>query len=354
MALALEFDSFLEKIKSASILIATYKTEWEDQVKEATIELAAARQSPTQFSYYNGTLGPVNPYTTKVSFEWQETLGKGTYGEVTKVRETSTGTLYAQKVIHIADPSSKARIEKDVLNEVSIMQKLRHHHIASVQFHVSEAEKYSIIMLPVADCDLRDFLGWCHKERFPKTETTHLTSWFGCLISALAFAHSKNVKHEDIKPSNILIKDHQPFLADFGCAKDFSGQESSTSLDTLTFGTPVYWAPEPQPRGRSADVFSLGCVFSEMLTVRQKRSLQEFQEFRYVSNRDNAYAFKENLEKVLKWLNDTIPPGDSVATLLEEQTRKMLEPDRSKRIGAKDIKRCLRQEGDAVFCSTCF
>ena len=335
-------------------MIAAHKEEWEERVKEATTELAAVRQSPTQLSYYNSTLGPLNPYTTRASFEWQETLGKGTYGEVTKVRETSTGTLYAQKAIHVADPSLKARIEKDVLNEVSIMQKLRHHHIASVQFHVFEAEKYSIIMLPIAECDLRHFLRWCTDEHFPRTEATHLTSWFGCLIGALAFAHSKNVKHEDIKPNNILIKDHQPFLADFGCAKDFSGLESSTSLDTLTFGTPVYWAPEPQPRGRSADIFSLGCVFSEMLTVRQKRSLEDFQAFRYVQHRDNAYAFKENLEKVIIWLNDMIPPKDSVGILLKEQTCLMLEPDRFKRKEAKTIKRNLRLEGDAVFCSTCF
>ncbi|KAL9098948.1 MAG: hypothetical protein Q9163_005484 [Psora crenata] len=103
---SLEFDSFLEKTKAASQLIAAHKMEWEGHVNEAAMELAAARQSPTQFSYYNTTLGPLNPYTTRASFEWQETLGKGTYGEVTKVRETSTGTFYAQKLIHVADPSS--------------------------------------------------------------------------------------------------------------------------------------------------------------------------------------------------------------------------------------------------------
>ncbi|KAF2115017.1 kinase-like domain-containing protein [Lophiotrema nucula] len=349
-----EFESFLEHIKSASHTIATHKEEWEDLVKQAAEQLAAARQSPTQYSYYNGTMGPLNPYTTRASFEWQETLGQGTYGQVSKVRETSTGTLYAQKVIRVADPRSKSRIEKEVINEVSIMQKLRHHHIASVQFHVFEADTYSIIMLPVAECDLRLFLRRCVDAQFPRTELTHLTSWFGCLVGALAFAHSKHIKHEDIKPSNILIKNHQPYLADFGCAKDFSGLDSSTSLDTLTFGTPVYWAPESQPRGRSADVFSLGCVFSEMLTVRHKRTLEDFQAYRYVHHRDNAYSFKESLDKVIDWLEDIVPETDPVGTLLKEQTFKMLERYPSRRKEAKDIKRLLRVEGDTVFCSTCF
>jgi serine/threonine protein kinase len=108
------------------------------------------------------------------------------------------------------------------------MQKLRHHHIASVQFHVFEHDTYSIIMLPVAECDLHHFLRRCIDAKFPRTELAHLTPWFGCLVGALAFAHSKHIKHEDIKPSNVLIKDHQPYLTDFGCAKDFSGLDSST------------------------------------------------------------------------------------------------------------------------------
>ncbi|KAI9663838.1 MAG: hypothetical protein M1821_007328 [Bathelium mastoideum] len=349
-----EFESFLEHVASASQTISSLKEEWEELVNEENEKLAAARQAPTQYSYYNGTLGPINPYTTTASFEWQEALGKGTYGEVSKVRETSTGTLYAQKVIRISDPKSKSRIEKEVLNEVSIMQKLHHHHIASVQFHVFEIDKYSLIMLPVAEYDLRHFLRKCIDARFPRTELTHLTTWFGCLIGALAFAHSKHIKHEDIKPSNILIKDHQPYLADFGCAKDFSGLDNSTSLDTLTFGTPVYWAPESQPRGRSADVFSLGCVFSEMLTVRHKKSLEDFQSFRYIKHRDNAYAFRENLERVIDWLDNIVSQSDPTGTLLKEQTFKMLERYPTGRREAKDIKRALRVEGDSVFCSTCF
>lgn len=329
------------------------KEEWEQLVKQAAFDQAAARKTNTQVSYYNTTVGPFNPYTTSVSFEWQDTLGQGTYGQVHKVRETSTGTFYAQKVIRVTDPRSKSHVEKAVLNEVSIMQKLRHHHIASVQFHVFDGDTYSLIMLPVAECDLRRFLRQCVESQFPRTELMHLTSWFGCLVGALEFAHSKQIKHEDIKPSNILIKDHLPYLADFGCAKDFSGLDSSTSLDTLTFGTPVYWAPESQPRGRSADVFSLGCVFSEMLTVRHKRTLEEFQAFRYAQHRDNAYAFRESLDKVHDWIEDIVPANDSVGTLLKEQTFQMLQRTVDRRREAKDIKRGLRMEGDIVFCTSC-
>lgn len=334
-------------------MIAALKDEWEQLVKQAAMDQAAARRVATNQSYYNTTVGPYNPYMTNVSFEWQETLGNGSYGQVHKVRETSTGTCYAQKVIRVFDPNTKARVEKEVLNEVAIMQKLRHHHIASVQFHHFDGDNCSLFMLPVAECDLRTFLRRCADNQFPRADITHITSWFGCLVNALAFAHSKHIKHEDIKPSNILIKDHQPYLADFGCAKDFSGLESSTSMDTLTFGTPVYWAPESQPRGRSADVFSLGCVFSEMLTIRHKRRLEAYQEYRYLQHRDNAYAFRENLDKVLDWLDEIVPQRDEVGDLLKECTSRMLERNVHRRKEARDIKRILRGKSDFVFCTTC-
>ncbi|KAF2221663.1 kinase-like domain-containing protein [Elsinoe ampelina] len=350
-----DFEAFVAQTDSATQAIAHLKQEWEQLVKQAAFDQAAARTNVyTEASYYNTTAGPYNPFETSVKFEWQETLGKGTYGEVHKVRETSTGTFYAHKVIRVSDPRSRPTVEQQVLNEVTIMQKLRHHHIASVQFHVFEGDTYGLFMLPVAECDLRQFLRSCADDGFPRTQLMHLTTWFGCLVGAMDFAHSKQIKHEDVKPSNILIKDHQPYLADFGCAKDFSGLESSTSLDTMTFGTPVYWPPEGQPRGRAADIFSLGCVFSEMLTVRHKRSLEDYQSYRRVAHRENAYAFRENLDKVHDWLDDLIPDRDSVSTLLKDQTFRMLQRTAERRPDAKNIKRRLRIEGEIVFCTSCY
>jgi serine/threonine protein kinase len=352
-----ELDIFLERTHDAHQIIGQAKAEWEELVNQAKQELERAnRRVPSQLSVAMGTLGPMNPFTPRPSFEYLESLGRGTYGEVSKVRETSTGTLYAQKVIRITDPRSRARVEAEVASEVSIMQRLRHLHIASVQFHVREENEFSIIMLPVAECDLHWFLMRCTETRYPKHSLVFLTSWFGCLVSALAFAHAQQVKHEDIKPTNILIKDHQPYLSDFGCAKDFSHLDSSTSMATLTFGTPVYWPPEPPPnRGRKADVFSLGCVFTEMYTVRQHRSLDDYRAARYVSNHENGYAFRENLSGVAQWLSELLDSDDDeVGQLLVGQIIHMIEPDYDKRKSARDIKRGLRGEGDTVFCSICF
>jgi serine/threonine protein kinase len=286
-----------------------------------------------------------------VTFEWLETLGHGTYGQVSKVRESSTGTIYAQKTIRVTDPRLAAVFERQVQNEVQIMQELRHHHIASVQFYVRDPDAFSMIMLPVADYDLQTFLQHiCINAGFPTTELTRLTSWFGCLVSALAFVHANKIKHEDIKPRNILIKDSQPYLADFGCAQDFSEWESSVSPDNLVHGTPVYWAPEDPPRRRAADVFSLGCVFSEMLTVRQNKTLEDYRTYRR-RNSNNPNAFSGNLVRVYEWLEQLKEPHDRTGDILIEQILLMLDRDPRRRAEARYVKRALP---DAVFCYTCW
>ncbi len=111
------------------------------------------------------------------------------------------------------------------------------------------------------------------------------------LASALRALHEKGVIHRDLKPDNILIvKDPEASggerakLLDFGIAKFLSepGQlgESpfpgvpayvKTALGAL-LGTPMYMGPE-QWRGKGnvdcrTDIYSLGCIFFELLTGR--------------------------------------------------------------------------------------
>lgn len=232
-----------------------------------------------------------NPYNRDTRFEHIRDLGRGSYGVVDEVREPTTGAVYARKSIPRRIPGQDSQhIEDRVKNECQIMcKRLRHNHIASVNIYFRDESFWSMIMLPVADCDLRVFLDEkCVAANFPYDAIRMLDPWFGCLISALAYAHTEMVKHEDIKPNNILISGKKIYLTDFGTAKDFSELEASTVSDYLQAGTPVYWAPEPRPWGRPADIFALGCVFSEMLTVRQKKSLDEYRRFRYA--RDEGFS----------------------------------------------------------------
>jgi len=208
-------------------------------------------------------------------------------------------------------------------------------------------------MLPVADSDLLCYLERCANKDYPVSSVKRIYSWFGCLLDAIAYAHKLNIKHRDIKPSNILIKDSQPYLADFGVAKDFTIQDMSASGDYFVKGTPVYRAPETRPdnqRGRPADIFALGCVFSEMLTVSKRKSLDEFRHWRQTSeNNSGVFAFRANLPKVREWLVKLEP--DFLSALLVEQTLSMLHEDPEERPTAQDSVHYLKRER-ALFCAS--
>ncbi len=93
------------------------------------------------------------------------------------------------------------------------------------------------------------------------------------IADALDYAHRHDVVHRDIKPENILLHEGHAVVADFGIGKAVvaaAGTEASTLTQVgITVGTPAYMSPE-QAAGESvdgrSDLFSLGCVFYEMLT----------------------------------------------------------------------------------------
>lgn len=86
------------------------------------------------------------------------------------------------------------------------------------------------------------------------------------MLDTVAFLHSKNVLHLDIKSNNVMIQnDGRLKLIDLGIASRLS--EASTS--TRGFGTPAYMPPEQAEKGRCGkytDVFALGIMLFEMLT----------------------------------------------------------------------------------------
>jgi serine/threonine protein kinase len=57
-------------------------------------------------------------------------------------------------------------------------------------------------------------------------------------------------------------------ITDFGTARDWSELSRSTTIGRSGAYTPGYAAPEvvlEEPRGSSADIWSLGCVYLDMM-----------------------------------------------------------------------------------------
>ncbi|KAG1661000.1 hypothetical protein FOA52_007165 [Chlamydomonas sp. UWO 241] len=81
--------------------------------------------------------------------------------------------------------------------------------------------------------------------------------------------HERRILHRDLKPSNIFItSDGRLKLGDLGLSRYFS---SRTLQAVTTVGTPYYMSPEVikgQPYDFSSDIWSLGCLLYELVTLR--------------------------------------------------------------------------------------
>ncbi|KAL1621121.1 hypothetical protein SLS56_009326 [Neofusicoccum ribis] len=178
---------------------------------------------------------------------------------------------------------------EDAVKEVEHLQRLSHAHIVRLigTYIIEDGKNFYILMYPVVDFDLERFLEKISDaaedgapQDFLAAADASLKSFFSCLVATLDFLQKRNVKHMDIKPKNILVRDvrqsilahdcaYKVYLADFGIARAYSSPTESETTSPTAF-TRLYSAPEvvaQETRGFKADVFSLGCVYAEMLAT---------------------------------------------------------------------------------------
>ncbi len=89
------------------------------------------------------------------------------------------------------------------------------------------------------------------------------------IAKALGHAHSKQVIHRDVKPSNVMFRsENDAVLTDFGISKAIVSSNKLT-MDSKAIGSPTYMSPEQiiaKDVDTRSDIYSLGIMFYEMLT----------------------------------------------------------------------------------------
>lgn len=93
---------------------------------------------------------------------------------------------------------------------------------------------------------------------------------FRSVCAGLAYAHSLDIVHCDLKPGNIMIADFGPAkVMDFGVAQKIAKDKKDRETFSVA-GTPAYMSPEQQ-RGftsKQSDIFSLGvCLYEALIGV---------------------------------------------------------------------------------------
>src|SRR3990167_6966440 len=193
-------------------------------------------------------------------FETLESLGKGEFGEVVKVRDRETKELFAMKIFpkeKVIKDSQRLALFK---TEVSILRKIIHPNIVHCFDKIEDPTNYYVVLTYCSGGDLESYI---------KTQGTieehKAYTYLNQLVDAFLELHKSGIMHRDLKPANILLEDNcnRVLLADFGLAK--SGVEFATS----TLGTPIYTAPEvflsENQYDNMADLWSLGVVFYRMI-----------------------------------------------------------------------------------------
>ena len=203
-------------------------------------------------------------------------LGFGGSAAVEMVQDINTGSVYARKIFRNVYTRNLEKVKHDFQNELNVMHRLAaHHHIIRVFATYIAQRELALILNPVADDgDLASFLqiyqdAGCSDARHTE-KTAILYRAIGCLASGLSFMHKQRVRHKDIKPQNVLIHRGAIIYTDFGISFDFHQNNQSTTTGTPQSYTKKYCAPEVADwgnRNSKSDIFSLGCVYIEMLAA---------------------------------------------------------------------------------------
>jgi serine/threonine-protein kinase len=194
-------------------------------------------------------------------------LGEGGMARVYLARDMKHDREVALKVMkpELAEALGTERF----LREIDIAAKMSHPHIVPL-FDSGEAEGLFYLVMPYLRGE--SLRGRLDREGvLPLDQAVTLASE---IADALAFAHESGLVHRDIKPENILFQSGHPTVTDFGIAVATSDDADTRLTRTgMAVGTVAYMSPEQAAGDKEvdarSDIYSLGCIFFEMLEGRR-------------------------------------------------------------------------------------
>ena len=191
--------------------------------------------------------------------------GSGSMATVYIGRDMETNRIYAVKVL-----SRQAAAEQDLVErfrrEFELLSRLSGPHVVKPVDVGEDRGNLFIVMGYVDGHTLKHAV--LTGGPFSVTRAIDVTQQ---ATSGIATAAEQGIVHRDVKPQNLLLSAEGVVkLTDFGLAR--SHESRDITVTGFFVGTPFYVAPEQVENSRRADVradlYSLACVFFELLTGR--------------------------------------------------------------------------------------
>ncbi len=226
------------------------------------------------------------------SYVVHEELGRGGFGIVNRAQAPNLRRDVAIKTLR-AELARQPEVLRGFIAEALVTGQLEHPHIIPV--YDLGADDDGAIYMAMKLVDGRawsDLLHGSKPLRAIRTGDFYVVSNLEILLhvcNAVAFAHSRQFLHLDLKPANVMVGSYdEVLLMDWGLAVTFADAKPSPLLRskrelTSPCGTPSYMAPE-QARGDSeaigpwTDTYLLGGILFRILHGQPPHGLGTFSE----------------------------------------------------------------------------
>ena len=201
-------------------------------------------------------------------------VGEGTFGKVYKAQLEDPNDLLNHKIFalkKILMDNEKEGFPITALREIMILKKLNHKNIIPLKEIVTskpkEKNKNRGNVYLVFEYMEHDISGLTNKKINYSIQSIKCIMYQ--ILEGLQYLHSNNIIHRDIKTANILLNNKGEIkIGDFGLARIISPslkKKITNRVVTLWYRAPELLFGEDH-YGPAIDMWSIGCVFSELLT----------------------------------------------------------------------------------------
>lgn len=208
--------------------------------------------------------------------ELVKVLGKGSFGDVVRVRKGLVGQDYALKLLRYDVDAQRTA----ALGEFRVCMDISHRSVVRT-YDVWETGGCIFLLMGLCDgteLSKRIDNDIVTDEHFYASNPDEFFDAATALVDALCHLAERRIVHHDLKPANIiLVGGTRPVIVDFGLSRQTRGtsMQASVTRKSVVGGTREYMSPE-QARAflqldnsdrieHVSDVYSLGIVFYEMI-----------------------------------------------------------------------------------------